>query len=194
MNAFRLSALSGAGLLVLLATVPIARAQSFDFIFTDGGVTLAQGSFDTNASGLVTDGSLTLTASAASFGFVVPGGPGTFNIESPTTIRANTGTDIIYDNMYSSMSNPTLTSGGLGFGNVLNGSTYDYVVNLYGNSPGNYGIFEAGQLPDALNHVYNEVDGGSFNVTQVPEPSTYAAILGAICLGFAMFHRKRMVT
>jgi len=193
MNVSKFSAFPCAALLVLLATAPVARAQSYDFTFTDGGVTLAQGSFDTNSSGLLTDGSFTLTAAAASYGFLLPAAPGTFNLVSPPGMRANDGTDIIIDNVYSSSSDPTLTGDGLGFGNVFNSGTghYNYLVNLYGNAPGNYGLFEAGQLPDGSNHVYTAVNGGLLNVTPVPEPSTYAAILGAACLGFAAIRRKR---
>lgn len=182
MNTRKFSVFSGAALLLLLAPAPAALAQSFDFTFTDGGVN-ATGSFDATA-GIVTDGSLTLTGAAVN---------GTFTLAAPPTVRGLDGTDIIFDNQFSQSMNPALDSGGLGFGMTeIDSAHYDYVLNIWGNGPNNYSLFLAGQLPDGTGHVYQEYDGGTFSFTQVPEPSTYAAVVGAAALGFAAIRRRRM--
>jgi hypothetical protein len=182
MSTHRFSAFSGAALLLLLALAPAALAQTFDFTFTDGGVS-ATGSFDVTA-GIVTDGSLTLTGAAVN---------GTFALAAPPTVRGLDGTDIIFDNQFSPTQNPTLDGGGLGFGMTeIDPAHYDYVLNLWGNSANNYSLFEAGKLPDGTGHVYQEYDGGTLSFSQVPEPSTYAVIIGAAALGFAAIRRRRM--
>lgn len=49
------------------------------------------------------------------------------------------------------------------------------------------GIFTSG------NATVNGTADVTFTYTQIPEPSTYAAILGAVCLGFAVIRRKRIL-
>jgi hypothetical protein len=171
----------------LLAVAPVALAQTYDFAFTDlvHGVS-ATGMIDTTG-GLATIGSITISGAALD---------GTFDLvqPQPTSVRGGDGTDIIFNNLVLSSGNPMLDSGGLGFaGGQRDISHFDYVVNLYGNGPGNYGLFEAGSLSDGTGHVYVGYDGGTLSLTAIPEPSTYAAILGLVSLGFAVVYRRKTV-
>ncbi len=186
------SAFSKAALLALLLPAPLALAQSsYSFTFADGSANVvASGAFDVSAANVVTAGSATV---GGIDGFL----PGTFSLVSPTTVRALDGTDIIYNNLITPALNPVLDRGGLGFANGYystgpNAGHYNYVLNIFGNSPSNYRLFEAGQLTSAptTGYVYNGING-TLNLTQIPEPSTYAAILGLATLGVALIRRRQ---
>ncbi len=49
---------------------------------------------------------------------------------------------------------------------------------------------EDGSLFDGAEFVY-DADNNSFAISNVPEPSTYAAIFGALALAFAAYSRRK---
>lgn len=177
-----------AALLALLLPAPLALAQTLNFTFTDNSSNvLAFGSLDVSGN-VVTSGSATVNGID---GFV----PGTFNLVSPSPVRALDGTDIIFNNLITPSQNPTLDSGGLGFAEgYLSAGHYNYVLNLWGNSPDNYTLFEAGELtggPTPTGYVYKGVNG-TMNLASIPEPATYAAVLGFATLGVAAVRRRKL--
>lgn len=72
---------------------------------------------------------------------------------------------------------PGIYGGGLEFNNVTSGG----LVNLNANIPGANGV-----------GVYTAYT--SFQIQAIPEPSTYAAILGVVALGGVMIRRRRIAT
>jgi hypothetical protein len=179
--------LSAATCALLLGLGVQARANAdYNFTFSGDGVT-ATGSFDVSG-GVASTGSINVTGAALD---------GTFGLVQPSplgSVRGLDGTDIIFDNLYFPTGNPSLDGNGLGFAGGYRGPyQYDYVVNIWGNGPGNYSLFEAGELPGdptPVGHVYNEYDGGSFTVTPVPDGGATAAMLGAGLLCLALARRR----
>jgi hypothetical protein len=157
-----------------------AYGITYDFTFTGGGV-VASGWFDApTLGGVVTDGEVDVTGAALN---------GTFGWVQGPTVRAVDGTDIIFDNVFSPAADPALDGKGLGFANgYMSPGHYDGVVNIWGNSPGNYSLFEAGGSVRA----YNEYDGGTLRVTEraIPDGGITAAMLGMSMLGLGLVRRQ----
>jgi len=193
MNASKLSAFPCAALLVLLATAPVARAQDFTFDF-NGGVS-AVVEVDNLSGNVVTLGNITVTGAAlnGTFGMAILENfdPGT----NTWSVEPSGGSTIQFDNQILS-GNPILSNWGLGFSSSSTGSNPStdpnplYALNVWGNGDGSYSLFEGGN-----NHnLYAEYVGGALvSVSPIPEPSTFAAILGAACLGFAVIRRRRVL-
>ncbi len=196
MNTHQCSLPLGAGLLVLLIMfVPAALAQTvtyYDFTFTDTSNSLvsATGSFSFDTSdGLATVGSVTVSGPSG----YLNGTLSLAALQNPvgqlTTVRNVAGDDIIFDNLVYPNSNPVFDSvGGLGFVSSTDNNP-DYMVNIWGNSPGSYTLAEVGN--DGQGRVYVYGDAGTLTLTQIPEPSAYAAMLGLATLGLASLRRFR---
>jgi hypothetical protein len=182
-----------AALIGLLVSAPAAFAQVFNLSFTSGGVS-AYGSVSLTA-GVATAGSITITGAALNGVFaLVPvpaitnSGPGVETISNPN------GDFVTFDNLTSPSANPALNSNGLAFASGylgLDGSgrpEYESLINLWGNGPGSYSLFEGKKTNTEQVYVtYN----GTADFQAIPEPSTYAAILGTAALGFVAMRRRR---
>ena len=133
------------------------------------GGTGAAGSFTLAASqnfSTTTGGTLNFDVGTA-FDQIIGSGTGTFSIGSGTTLALTLGTGFSYGNTYtlfSSFAGGTVASSGF---TISGYDTTNYTASL-----ANTGIL-------------------SFAPTAVPEPSTYATILGAVALGFVAYRRRR---
>ena len=151
------------------------------------GSVSATGTID-ETGGIATSGSITLTGAALN---------GTFGLITNTPeIVDPDGENLTIDTVFNPSQNPVVSSTGLGFASGYIGVAgngypeYANALNLWGNSPGNYSLFEgSGPKGSNIYVTYN----GSMSVEAIPEPSTYAAILGAACLGFSVIRRKRLL-
>jgi hypothetical protein len=186
MNASKLSAFSGAALLVALIASPSALSQSFTFDFTSAGMT-AVGTFEVT-DGVAMDGTINVS------GVPIEATPGTFTTAAGTLIPGTgvitdpNGDDLTFDNVVSLSQNPLLNGNGLAFasGHIAN-NEYQTAINLFGNGPGSYGLF-VGMGPGE--YVYNQ-SNGPLIVTEIPEPSIYAAVIGAAALALAFTCGRR---
>ena len=188
MNMHRRSLALGAVLLSLLAAAPAALAQNYAFTFSDfTDLVSATGSFDA-PGGLATTGSISITGAAfnGTFDMIALNRPqGTdSNIVTPS------GANLTFDNLVSPLSTPVLTSKGLAFANASdylgpagNGyPEYSLGVNLWGNGDGSYSLWEG----DHTQIQYN----GTMTLTSIPEPSTYALLIGIFAFGFIIVRRQ----
>ena len=179
-------------LLSLLVSAP-AVAQSFNFTFTD------------SADQVSAFGSISVTNGVATVGSITVSGPSTYfnetlslaTLVSPVTTVTDAigGDNESFDNLVYPTTNPVFNGNGLGFvsSTTGNNSNPNYWVNLWGNSPDSYTLFEAGNDPSVANgqnHVYAGLNG-TLTLTEIPEPSSLAALMGLTTLGFAGFRRFR---
>jgi hypothetical protein len=110
------------------------------------------------------------------------------------------GDIVTHDSMVNISNDPVLNGNGLAFGSgQYDPNHYNVLINLWGNAPGSYGLFVglanvdgSGNVIGDPQYVYH-VDSGSLNLTEVPEPATYAAILGALALGLVTVRRRKPV-
>jgi hypothetical protein len=192
MNLRKLLVYTRAALLTASIFVPASFAQNFTFDFTDlaDGVN-ATGTLDVSA-GLATNGSVAVTGSAkdiGSFASYVQ------NPNPPNIAVANVpgmGGNVDFDDLVTHLnSQQVFDSQGVAFGSTYLGVSshgtplYTSVVNIWGNGGGSYTLaeFDSTGIPQ-----YN----GTLSLTEIPEPETYAAILGAAAFAYAMFQRKRL--
>jgi hypothetical protein len=194
MNSPKGFAFSWTALLVLLLPAPAALAQTYDFTYTDAaGDLVATGNFvDTN--GIATAGSVTITNPAGgtllpiTLNYLAPV-PGT----GPIGVEASGGAVFDVDNVVFPTANAVVDYvGGLGFTSSAS-DTPNYVVYLSAQNPdlsGGVYFFESGRNSDGSDYVYSGYNGGTLTTTAIPEPTAYAALLGAIVLGSVIVRRK----
>jgi hypothetical protein len=179
---------------IILAFGAQAYGTSYTFTFTDGGVS-ATGTFGVTG-GTVTSGTITVTGAALDGTFGLD--PITATPPATTTVRALDGTDEIFDNQFFKGSDPVFDPNGLGFSSPLTTvgtptttGRANYVVNLWGNGPGNYSLFEAGQADSSgTGHVYNEYDGGTLAVSAVPDTGSTMMFFSIALAGIGWLRRK----
>lgn len=172
---FRFAAIAAAMLLFAPAGAE-ATVYNYDFTSTDGLLN-AEGAFT------VTGDEITGVTGALS-GLVTQ----TINAIAPSTALYGYSTSpdgaFYYDNVLSAAANPYLDIGGVLFTTTQNPGGY---WNLWGNSPGNYSLFES-----APGRGYPIQESGNLTVSAVPEPSTWAMLLlGFAGLGFAGYRRAK---
>ena len=200
MNLF--SQIGRAGVLMLLATAPAAVAQSYNFTFTGQDGINALGTI-TISGGVAQSGSISVMnvpLEAPPYTPLTTAAGGLLPASGPTSAGNHNGDVISYDNVANIANDPVFDSAyGLGFGSGQYGpAQYNTLINLWGNSPGSYGMFigEA-QLDGDGNvignaqwvYVYNEP--GIVTFSPVPEPSADALmILGALTVGFVAMRRR----
>lgn len=116
----------------------------------------------------------------------------------PTDAENHDGDVITYDNVVNLVNDPILNGNGLGFGSGPYQDSYHYntLINLWGNSPGSYGLFVGEAELDGNGNVVGNpeyvyaIQNGSLALTPVPEPSTGALILCALTAGFVAIRRN----
>jgi len=175
LSVFRFAAIAAAMLLFAPAGAE-ATVYNYDFTSTDGLLN-AEGAFT------VTGDEITGVTGALS-GLVTQ----TINAIAPSTALYGYSTSpdgaFYYDNVLSAAANPYLDIGGVLFTTTQNPGGY---WNLWGNSPGNYSLFES-----APGRGYPIQESGNLTVSAVPEPSTWAMLLlGFAGLGFAGYRRAK---
>ena len=210
-----------AAVLMLIASTPAAVAQIYTFSFTGNDGIDATGTV-TISGGVATSGSInvinvpleSLPGTTTASGNLLPLSAGSPISSSASNVRTQDGTVITYDvAAYAPPSDPIFDGTGVCFASGYAGlqsstPSYDTIVNIWGNSPGSYGMFIGEANPAYLNpdgtpvagaphneiqwvYVYNEA--GTLTLNPVPEPSTDALlILGALTVGAAAIRRRRV--
>jgi hypothetical protein len=197
-----------AGAAMLLASTPtaVAALQTYDFVFTSGGmdatgtITVDNGaavSGSINVTGVPLEASPTTLISAA--GLLLPA-------SGATDARNHDGDVITYDNVVNPGSNPILSGNGLGFGSGQYGANnYNLLINLWGNSPDSYTLFIGEAQLDGNGNVIGDpqwvyaLNNGSLTLTvAVPEPTTWTSPMVLVALavcsaGPVAFRRRRAV-
>ncbi len=181
-----------AAFLALVISVPASLAQSFSFDFIDlaDGVN-ATGTLDVSA-GLATGGTVTVTGSAMDTGSF------TSLVQNPTPPNiavanvAGMGGNVDFDDLVTpSNAQQVFDDQGVAIGSTYLGVSshgtplYTSVVNIWGNGGGSYTLaeFDSTGIPQ-----YN----GTLSLTEIPEPASYAAILGVAVLAYAVLHQRRL--
>jgi len=174
-----------------------AHADTLDFTISGTGIS-SSGVITVSTTG--TPGVDRITGISGSYSNMLAGGfsgsitglvSGSYSASSPTTIAAAPGTIDTFDNLfYSGGGAPACL--GYGAGGLLDGCGLTFSVgadhvNLFGNGPGNYEVFD--WTPSAV------ID---FNVplhatfTPVPEPSVLdLTLIGVAIVGLMAMIRKR---
>ena len=162
---------------VALVIAVRARASLFDITFTDGGGNTGSGQITATDNGggsyTSTSGFLTILSGgnlfATKYELVSGAAPVAQNINNTSGLNLNGDNQITYPGSpYLDSSAGLLfeTAGGLD------------VINLWGNGPGSYSIYGAGQ-----DFVFNGVQvNGNSTITLVPVPEASTMIAGALLL------------
>jgi hypothetical protein len=171
---------------VVFAFGSYLHAAEYTFTFSDPGDGVsAAATFNATGSD-VTSGSITVTGGAL---------PGTFSLDSDpgnavTSVRSLGGDDSIFDNIYTG-TDPAFDNNGLGFSTPLTSPGHaNYVVNPWGNGPGNYTLYEAGNSSPGQGRVYAIYNGSGSVVESVPDGGLTIAMLGMGVAGLAFIRRK----
>ena len=178
MNTLRTAAIGFALAVGALASTSAMAAQNYDWTFTDGGATIASGTLTTGAA----DGAgFDVTALTGNVGTAVDGVSGAI-----TNFKPGSGDDgvFIWDNIVYPAATPHIDNPGLLF-DV--GSTEFNIYNSVGGFPNG----------DIIANATNNFGGiqGTFNLTAVPEPASWAMMLvGFGGLGVAMRSRRKLAT
>ncbi len=157
----------------------------YNFTYTNGGIS-ATGTLDVTG-GVATSGFISITGAA------IP--DGTYSLGTPSVIRSIVGDDEIFDNLVNPAGPQFIVStDGLGFSSpILDGFPHAfYILNIWGNSPTNYAIYDAGAADKyGTGRVYQVVGGGSFTLTEaVPDGGATLALFGCALFGLGALHRR----
>jgi hypothetical protein len=175
--------------LLLIALAQAAVAQNYNFMFTGNDGIDATGTIDI-VGGVAQSGSINVTGvpleafpytplTTAAGDLLTAGGD----------VRNHDGDVITYDTVANASNDPIFDNTGVAFGSGyygMDGSTPEYntVINLWGNSPGSYGMFigEAnvdgnGNVIGDAQWVYVYDEPGTLTLTPVPEPTTAGCFL-----------------
>lgn len=190
----------------LVAVAPAAFGQIYTFTFT--------GNDGIDATGTITiSGGIGQSGSISVVNVPLEANPSMYTTASGNLLTAGgdvrdlDGDVVTYDTVANASSNPVFDSTGVAFASGPAGSDggtpiYDTIINIWGNSPGSYGMFIGEANPADLEpngtlipgrdpqwvYVYDET--GTLNVYLAPEPSTYALILFALT-GVFLVKRRR---
>ena len=200
--------IAGAALLVFIASAMAAAAQTYNFTFTGNDGIDAAGTLNF-LGGVVQSGSInvvnvpleanpSMTTTAAGF-FLTAGGD----------VRDLDGDVVTYDTFANPLSNPVFDGTGVAFASGPAGSdggtpVYDTIINIWGNSPGSYGMFIGEANPADLEpdgtlipgrdaqwvYVYDETGSMTFTSVPVPEPATLG-LVSAGFLGLLVLRRRK---
>ena len=77
----------------------------------------------------------------------------------------------------------------INFGDIFLSETAGETVVFSANKPNISVLDSSGNVYESVNFVYDE--SGNLTGISVPEPSTYAAIIGALALAFAAYRRRK---
>ena|SRR5208337_2544107 len=178
-------------LVVLLICISGSEAfadYSFNFISNDGTYGV-QGTLITPSNGngplIVSGGSVIGDGTAnnnASYSLVpaVPGGS-----IRPFAGLPGDGTDLIFDNQLTPGSNPVLDGNGL----VFYSANINSYLNIWGNGPSSYTLFQLGYNTTALSEIYGPQVNGTVTATATPIPAA-AYLLGSGLMGLVGIRRK----
>jgi len=200
------SRIATAAALTLITSAPAALAQTYNFTFTGNSGIDATGTI-TVSGGIGQSGSISVInvpleapphtpLTTAAGDLLTAGGD----------VRNHDGDVITYDTVANPLSDPVFDSIGVCFasGPYQDSVHYNTLINIWGNSPGSYGMFigeanPADLAPDGTLipgrdaqwvYVYNET--GTMTFTLVPEPSTLALLgIGAISFLAYAWRRRR---
>jgi hypothetical protein len=187
--------------LVLLASAPAVADQIYNFTFTGNDGIDATGTISI-VGGVAQSGSISVInvpleapphtpLTTAAGDFLTAGGD----------VRNHDGDVVTYDTVVNPLNDPVFDSIGVAFASGFYGTDggtpeYNTLINLWGNSPGSYGMFIGEANPADLEpdgtlipgrdaqwvYVYNE--SGTLTLTPVPEPSSaFLAICALVCFG-----------
>jgi hypothetical protein len=187
--------------LVLLASAPAVADQIYNFTFTGNDGIDATGTISI-VGGVAQSGSISVInvpleapphtpLTTAAGDFLTAGGD----------VRNHDGDVVTYDTVVNPLNDPVFDNTGVAFASGfygMDGGTPEYntIVDLWGNSPGSYGMFIGEANPADLEpdgtlipgrdaqwvYVFNE--SGTLTLTPVPEPSSaFLAICALVCFG-----------
>jgi hypothetical protein len=198
MNFF--SRIGTVAVLMLLASAPAAVADIYNFMFTSSGMN-ATGTIDI-VGGVAQSGSIYVT------GVPLEANPSMFTtaagdlLTAGGDVRDHDGDVITYDTVANPSNDPIFDSQyGVAFGSGYYGSDggtpeYNTVINLWGNSPGSYGLFVGEAELDGNGNVVGNpeyvyaIQNGSLTLTPVPEPGTLV-LLGMGGFGLLAYAWRR---
>ncbi|HEX3624807.1 MAG TPA: hypothetical protein VGN23_14925 [Verrucomicrobiae bacterium] len=195
-----------AGAILLLAPTPraVAAVQFYDFTFTGNDGIDATGTIGIDG-GVAVSGSITVT------GVPLEATPSTLVTASGALltpdgdVRNHDGDVVTYDTVVNPSNDPIFDSTGVAFGSGYFGTDGgtpedNTLINIWGNSPGSYGMFIGEANVDANGNVIGDPqwvyvydEPGTLTLASIPESAkwTNSALLGALMSGSLAIRRRR---